>query len=168
MEHGSISIHQLPDLFRALELGNTLPLVRLSEGSPKECKSALDAGAGGVIIPMIENENQLQDIIKFCKWPPIGERGVGFSRANLFGKNFNEYKKETYNTLIIAMIENQSAVKNIDKILSVKGLDAIFIGPYDLSASLKLTGQFDHPRFKKSKKQSLMRAINIILHMAYI
>ena len=64
-------------------------------------------------------------------------------------QNFNEYKKETYNTLIIAMIENQSAVKNIDKILSVKGLDAIFIGPYDLSASLKLTGQFDHPRFKK-------------------
>ena len=62
MEHGSISHAQLPDLFRALELGETLPLVRLVEGTTKECKQALDAGAGGVIIPMVENAKQLENV----------------------------------------------------------------------------------------------------------
>ena len=59
MEHGAVSVHQLPDIFRALELGNTLPLVRVAEGNPKDCKQALDAGAGGIIIPMVESAEQL-------------------------------------------------------------------------------------------------------------
>ena len=90
MEHGSISTHQLPDLFRALEIGNTLPLVRLGQAHPKDCKQALDAGAGGVIVPMIEKAEQLQKIRDACCWPPSGKRGVGFSRANLFGKYFKQ------------------------------------------------------------------------------
>ena len=70
MEHGSISVSQLPDLFRALELGGTLPLVRLTQGHPKDCKQALDAGAGGVIVPMIEDAKQLEDVRDACRWPP--------------------------------------------------------------------------------------------------
>ena len=89
MEHGSISVSQLPDLFRALELGNTLPLARIAQGELKECKQALDAGAGGLIIPMIESAEQLKNTIDYSKWPPSGNRGVGFSRANLFGKKFD-------------------------------------------------------------------------------
>ena len=91
LEHGSIDISQLPDIFRALELGETLPLVRLAEGHPKDCKQALDAGAGGVIVPMVEDAGQLKLIKDFCRWPPSGRRGVGFSRANLFGKFFEDY-----------------------------------------------------------------------------
>ena len=91
LEHGAISIHQLPDLFRALELGNTLPLVRLAQGHSKDCKQALDAGAGGVIVPMVESAEQLIMVRDACCWPPTGNRGVGYSRANLFGKNFDEY-----------------------------------------------------------------------------
>ena len=79
LEHGSISIQQLPDIFRSLELGETLPLVRLAKGSSKDCKQALDAGAGGVIIPNIESSEQLQLIMNACKWPPAGNRGVGLS-----------------------------------------------------------------------------------------
>ena len=91
MEHGSISVDRIPDLFRAIELGGTLPLARIAESKEKDSKQALDAGAGGIIAPMIESVGQLERIINACCWPPIGNRGVGFSRANLFGKNFNEY-----------------------------------------------------------------------------
>ena len=74
LEHGSISISQLPNIFRALELGNTLPLARISEGSPNNCKRALDSGASGLIIPKIESKKQLEFLIMSCKWPPDGFR----------------------------------------------------------------------------------------------
>ena len=150
MEHGAISVHQLPDLFRALELGNTLPLVRLAHGHSKDCKQALDAGAGGVIVPMIKNADQLRKVRDATRWPPSGNRGVAFSRANLFGKNFNEYIKEAKQPLLIAMIEHINAINELDDILKVDELDAILIGPYDLSASMNLTAQFDHPEFAKA------------------
>lgn len=145
MEHGTIGHHQLPDIFRALELGGTLPLVRLAEGNPKDCKHALDAGAGGVIVPMVVSASQLAMIRDACRWPPSGTRGVGFSRANLFGKNFDSYREEAQAPLLVAMIENVKALENLEAILETEGLDAILIGPYDLSASLGLTAQFDHP-----------------------
>jgi len=147
MEHGAISIHQLPDLFRALELGNTLPLARLAKGSPKECKQVLDAGAGGVILPMVENREQLEKVRDACRWPPAGNRGVAFSRANLFGKYFDEYIQEAQQPLLVALIEHYNAVENLDDILQVEGLDAILIGPYDLSASMGLTAKFDDENF---------------------
>ena len=147
MEHGAISIQQLPDLFRALELGNTLPLVRLAQGHPKDCKQALDAGAGGVIIPMVESAEQLEMVKSACQWPPEGNRGVAFSRANLFGKHFDKYIAEAKQPILVAMIEHVNAVENLNDILKVDGLDAILIGPYDLSASMNLTSRFDHPDF---------------------
>ena len=73
LEHGSIGIQQLPDLFRALELGGTLPLARLAEVSSKDCKQVLDAGAGGVIVPMVENAEELVFVRDACRWPPAGK-----------------------------------------------------------------------------------------------
>jgi 2-dehydro-3-deoxyglucarate aldolase len=147
MEHGAVAVDQLPDLFRALELGNTLPLARIAQGHPKDCKQALDAGAGGIIVPMIESAEQLIAVRDACRWPPAGTRGVGFSRANLFGKHFEVYREEAQAPLLIAMIEHHQAVAALEAILEVDGLDAILIGPYDLSASMGLTAQFDHPDF---------------------
>jgi 2-dehydro-3-deoxyglucarate aldolase len=147
MEHGAVAVHQLPDLFRALELGNTLPLARIAHGQPKDCKQALDAGAGGIIVPMIESAAQLIAVRDACRWPPAGTRGVGFSRANLFGKHFEAYREEAQVPLLVAMIEHHRAVAELEAILAVEGLDAILIGPYDLSASMGLTAQFDHPDF---------------------
>lgn len=142
MEHGAIAVHQLPDLFRALELGGTLPLVRLAQGHTKDCKQALDAGAGGVIVPMVESAGQLTQVRDICRWPPAGTRGVGFSRANLFGKHFDAYREEAQAPLLVAMIEQFHALDHLEKILQVEGLDAILIGPYDLSASMGLTAKF--------------------------
>jgi len=147
MEHGSIDTSQLPDLFRALEIGGTLPLARIAEGTPSACKHALDAGAGGVIIPMVEERTQLERMCDACRWPPAGRRGVGFSRANLFGQRFDPYRKEAQSPLLVPMIESCAALEAVDDILSTAGVDAVLIGPYDLSASLGCTGDFGQPRF---------------------
>jgi 2-dehydro-3-deoxyglucarate aldolase len=169
MEHGAIGHHQLPDLFRALELGNTLPLVRLAHGHPKDCKQALDAGAGGVIVPMVETAEQLVEVRDACRWPPSGNRGVGFSRANLFGKYFDEYTKEAQAPILVAMIEHTRAVNNLEAILEVRGLDAILIGPYDLSASMGMTGKFDDQAFvatmNRVKEQCQVRNVPFGVHV---
>jgi 2-dehydro-3-deoxyglucarate aldolase len=148
LEHGAIALHQLPDLCRALELGGTLPFARLASGHPTDCKQALDAGVAGVIVPMIETAAQLRQVRAACSWPPTGTRGVGFARANLFGKRFESYQAEAQAPLLVAMIEHAVAVEALEDILSVEGLDAILVGPYDLSASLGITGRFEEPRFK--------------------
>lgn len=153
MEHGTIGASQLPDLFRALELGGTLPLVRLAQGHPKDCKQALDAGAGGVIVPMVETAEQLVAVRDACRWPPAGTRGVGFSRANLFGKHFDAYREEAQAPLLVAMIEHIRAIENLEGILAVQGLDAILVGPYDLSASMGITGRFDTPEFRAAMER---------------
>ncbi len=159
MEHASIGYSKLPDLCRALELNNTLPLVRLIEGSERECKQALDSGAGGLIIPMIKSAEQLMSSISASCWPPRGTRGVGFSRANLFGKNFETYSNLAQKPLIIAMIENINAIQELDKILDVPGLDSIFIGPYDLSASMGMTGNFKSREFKSTLNEIKLKAM---------
>jgi 2-dehydro-3-deoxyglucarate aldolase len=169
MEHGAISIHQLPDLFRALELGNTLPLVRLAHGHPKDCKQALDAGAGGVIVPMVESAEQLIAVRDACRWPPGGTRGVGFSRANLFGKHFEVYREEAQSPLLVAMIEHSRAVECFEEILAVDGLDAILIGPYDLSASMGITAQFQNNSFidmiDRIKTMCFLKKIAVGVHV---
>ena len=160
LEHGSISISQLPSIFRALELNNTLPFARLSEGNLVNCKRALDAGASGVILPKIETRIQLKNLIDACKWPPNGDRGVGFSRANLYGDRFERYKEEASQPFIVAMIESKLGMENLDDILSVSGLDAILIGPYDLSASLGVTGEINHPYVEGHIKKLLSTCKN--------
>ena len=147
LEHGSISLDQIPDLCRALELGGTLPLARVASNSAKDCKRVLDAGVGGIIVPSVDEAGVLERLRDACRWPPAGLRGVGFSRANLFGKNFREYAKESQAPLLVAQIESSRAVDNLESIASVDGLDAVFVGPYDLSASMGLAGKFDDPSF---------------------
>ena len=96
---------------------------------------------------MIESAEQLLRVRDACRWPPAGRRGVGFSRANLFGKHFEAYAEESQAPLLVAMIEHASAVADLPAILAVEGLDAILVGPYDLSASMGMTGAFDRPEF---------------------
>jgi 2-dehydro-3-deoxyglucarate aldolase len=147
LEHGRYAEDRLPDLFRALVLGGTLPFARLGHVSAYSVKAALEAGAQGLIFPMMENAEQVHQAISWAHYPPRGSRGVGYSPANLFGKNFVSYS-DTFDPFLVVQIEQREAAHQIDAILDVKGVDAIMIGPYDLSASMGLTGQFDHPDFK--------------------
>lgn len=166
LEHGQFSTHQLPDIFRAIELGGTAPFVRVAQACAKDIKQALDAGAKGLIFPMIETSKQLQNGILNSFYTPKGNRGVGYSRANLFGKNFEEYvQKKSQDTVIVAQIEHVRAVENLDEILSVKGLDAIMVGPYDLSGSIGITGQFEHPDFTNIMDSIINKARNMNIPM---
>jgi 2-dehydro-3-deoxyglucarate aldolase len=149
LEHGAFSLENLADIFRALELGGTLPFVRLPQVQPKDIKQALDTGAKGLIFPMIENKTQIENAISWALYPPKGDRGVGYSRANSFGKNFDEYISTSSELVLVAQIEHINAVQNLDEILGVSHLDAIITGPYDLSASMGITAQFEHAEFKK-------------------
>jgi len=147
MEHGSISISQVPNLVRAIQSSGCLPIIRVADHQASHCKAALDAGAGGVLVPDVRSALELVEIISYCAWPPRGKRGVGFSRANLYGKYFDQYRDEAQEPLIVAQIENILAIEDLEQIVKVDGLDAVCLGPYDLSASMGITGEFDHPRF---------------------
>lgn len=156
MEHGSISIETLPNLFRATEKSGCIPFVRLSENNATAIKQVLDAGARGLVVPMINCKEDAEKAVRAAKYPPQGVRGVGFSRANLYGTEFAEYVKRINDELIIVLqIEHIRGVENIDEILSVPGIDACMIGPYDLSGSMNLTGQFKHPEFQKTVRRVL-------------
>lgn len=171
LEHGHFSPQILPDIFRALKLGDTAPFARIAQCDPKDIKQALDAGARGIIIPMVESAAQLQRGIEWAFYPPKGFRGVGYSRANLFGKSFESHLEESLkNTLIVAQIEHIRAVDSLDSILSVEGLDAIMVGPYDLSGSMDLTGRFDEPQFvevmdlisQKARKHDVPMGLHVV------
>ena len=116
------------------------------QGSEKECKQALDSGAGGLIIPMIESADQLKNVMCFSSWPPNGTRGVD-SLEQTFLESILIDMLKRQQPFIVAMIENINALEQLDNILRVKGLDAILIGPYDLSASMNLTAEFEEPKF---------------------
>lgn len=158
MEHGGFSRLNLADLFRALELRGAAPFVRVAENSMINIRSALDAGARGIILPMIESATQLEDALKHIYYPlreggetpRRGARGVGFCRANSFGRQFGEYLECTSReTMVVAQIEHICAVGVLNEILEVPGLDAIMVGPYDLSASMGIPGDFKNPEFEK-------------------
>ena len=138
LEHGRYGEQQLPDIFRAIQLGGTVPMARVGEVSAYAIKAALEAGAQGVILPMIESAAQLRQAIAWAHYPPRGQRGVGYSRANLWGQDFDGYRN-SFDPFIVAQIEHVGAVRAIPEILQLPGLDALMVGPYDLSASMGLT-----------------------------
>ena len=148
MEHGAFTRAILPDIFRAIELGGAAPFARIAQAELRPIKDALDSGARGLIFPMIESRAQLDRAISLSLYPDGGgSRGVGYSRANMYGRDFDAYRDSTKEVLLVAQIENIKAVDQLDSILSHPRLDAIMVGPYDLSGSMGLTGQFDHPDF---------------------
>ena len=169
LEHSNITRHQLPNIFRALELGNTLPLVRIAKPDSFLAIEALEQGAAGIIVPQIRSKSQLSEIKESFSLPPRGTRGMGFNRGNLYGHKFHEYREGLgQEPLLIGMIEHYEAVKNIDEILSV-GIDAALIGPYDLSGSLGCAGDFENPKYlqvlEEYKKGCLRNNVPIGYHI---
>ncbi len=179
MEHGAFTRRDLPDIFRALERWGTLPFVRMVEATKSEIKAALDSGARGLIFPMIESRAQLDEAIGCAMWPgggeyPGGKRGVGFSRANLYGLDFAEHigkdKGPGRDIVLVAQIEHVNAVPELDAIFSHPRLDAYMVGPYDLSASMNLTGDFTNPAFTavldsiqaKAKARSMAMGYHVV------
>jgi 2-dehydro-3-deoxyglucarate aldolase len=130
---------------RLLQAARVPGLLRVADGHESTLKHALDIGAAGVVVPMVNTAQQARAIVSFCKYPPLGSRGVGIVRAQGYGLGFQEYVAHANeSTAVIVQIEHIAAVENIDAILAVPGVDAAFIGPYDLSGSMGRLGQVDH------------------------
>ena len=151
MEHSVITLDIAQDVIRVIELCGVVPLVRVGENDPNLIKRVMDAGAHGVIVPMVNSKEDAEKAVASVQYPPTGSRGVGLARAQKYGVDFEGYKKwNEQESIVIVQIEHIKAVENLEAILSVPGVDGFIIGPYDLSGSLGVPGQFDHPEMLKA------------------
>lgn len=139
-EHGAFNPQQAQTMLQAA--GNCPCVIRVPSDDEVWIKKALDIGAAGIIVPQVHTVEQARQIVNACKYSPHGSRGVGIGRAHKYGLSFEEYiKSANRDTALILQAESRSAIDNINGIATVKGVDAILVGPYDLSASLGKIGQ---------------------------
>lgn len=160
MEHGPGTFENLQNLIRAANVSDVCPIVRVPRGTDIWIDRALDVGAGGILIPQIDNAEQATAAVSTAKFAPIGTRGTcRFVRSAAYGAiEGKHYFKEAQDTMVLLQAEGKKAIDNLNEILSVPGIDVIFIGPYDLSASLGLIGQIDHPKVIELAKQVIIKA----------
>jgi len=154
LEHSVITIREAEELIRVIDLCGVVPLVRLSANDPVQIKRVMDAGAHGVIVPMVNSADQAEQAISALRYPPQGRRGVGLARAQGYGRSFDEYLKwVSEEAVVIVQVEHIEAVNNLEAILAVEGVDGFIVGPYDLSGSLGVPGQFDNPLIKEAMQR---------------
>jgi 2-keto-3-deoxy-L-rhamnonate aldolase RhmA len=145
LEHSVITIREADELIRIIDLCGSIPLVRLSSNDPVQIKRVMDAGAHGIIIPMVNTAEEARKAVESVHYPPAGKRGVGLARAQGYGSGFETYKEWLRReSIVIVQVEHIKAVENLEAIMSVDGVDGFIVGPYDLSGSLGIPGQFDH------------------------
>lgn len=150
LEHTTIDLSTAQNLIAIIQSKGIKALVRVSKNEEVIIKRVLDAGADGVIVPMIKNEEDARQAVGFVKYPPLGNRGVGLGRAQKYGQDFEGYKERLENEIIVvAQIEHIDAIHNLEAIQAVEGIDGTLIGPYDLSASMGKPGQYHLPEVKR-------------------
>lgn len=145
LEHSNISDATILSLMAARQ-NDCRVLIRITEISETVIRHALDLGCDGIIAPRIEHMDEIETLIGYSFYPPIGKRSVGFTPANKFGLKFKDYI-ETFRPLLYPQIESAKGVELAESILSNPHVAGTFIGPYDLSVSLGIPGQFDSPLF---------------------
>jgi 2-keto-3-deoxy-L-rhamnonate aldolase RhmA len=148
LEHSVISIDVAGDLIRTIDLCGVAPLVRLTSNDQNQIKRVMDAGAHGIVVPMVNSPAEASAAVAATRYGPSGTRGVGLARAQGYGvgfQNYFEWQKD--GPVVIVQIEHRVAVERLKEILEVPGVDGFIIGPYDLSCSMGIPGQFDHPDF---------------------
>lgn len=148
-EHGPFMPGDTGPLLQAA--GDCPCLVRVPDAEPVWIKKALDVGANGIIVPQVHDAEQARTMVAAAKYSPAGRRGVGLGRAHCYGRQFESYlRRANTDTVVVLQAESREAINNIDDIVAVDGVDAILIGPYDLSASLGHIGEVTHPEVKKA------------------
>ena len=145
-EHGPADFVHIQMMVQAA--GGRCPcLVRVPENKEVWIKKALDTGCHGVVVPQIKSAAEAKQAVEACLYPPAGQRSVGITRAHSYGMSFQDYVDAANNELtIVLQVEHAQGVQNIESIVSVPGIDAILVGPFDLSGSLNLLGQITHPQ----------------------
>ncbi len=163
MEHTGLQFETLKWLLATCRGLPLEPMVRVPTGNYTYMARALDLGARGLMIPMVEDKNQAENIVESCRYPLKGRRGAAFGFAQCDYQNQAVKPKiNTYNrrNLIIAQIETEKGLKNIDQIASVEGIDVLWVGHFDLSNFLGIPGEFDNPVFTNAMKKVAISARN--------
>ena len=143
-EHSPLDDQLTQQLMQAMSGTAITPLVRVAWNDPVLIKKALDTGAHGVVVPCVNNRQDAELAVKACMYPPRGVRGCGPRRGAVLDPDYDKTANDE--VLVIVQIETEEAVKNAEEILQVEGVDAYYIGPYDLSASMGLLGDLSNPR----------------------
>jgi 4-hydroxy-2-oxoheptanedioate aldolase len=159
MQHGVIGYQQAVHMLTAIATTDTIPLVRVPWLEPGMIMKMLDAGACGIICPMINSRAEAEQLVSVTRYPPLGSRSFGPVRALLAaGADYPYHANQQ--VINFAMIETRAALDHLDEILSVDGLDAVYIGPADLSLALGCSPQFDQ------EEAPVVAAIDFILERA--
>jgi 2-dehydro-3-deoxyglucarate aldolase len=144
-EHGPLETRELLAILQAVS-HKTACIVRVPEAAEVPIKKALDLGAHGIIVPQVNTAEQAANVVRWARYAPEGARGVGLARAHGYGVTFREYVSAANREIAVIMqAEHIRAVENIDAIARTPGVDAVLLGPYDLSASLGKMGEIDDP-----------------------
>jgi len=156
-EHGPHSVEKLQDMVRVAQLHGMGTLVRVPENCEKEILWALDTGADGVLVPMIETASDAANAVKASKYAPIGHRGVALVRSSRYGSlEISSYlNKANEDTFVALQCENTKGLANLEEIASTPGVDMIFFGPFDMSASLGIPGKVDDPKVRDAAARVL-------------
>ncbi len=156
MEHTSIDMRAFHECLLATKGTGVDLLARLPSHESSLAKRVLDAGATGIIVPTVNTAEQAKQVVAMAKYPPEGNRGVSLARSTDFGRNFDErFRRNNDEVIVVVMLEHVDALNNLDAILSVPGIDATLIGPYDLSASMGIAGQLAHPDLVAAQRKIL-------------
>jgi 2-dehydro-3-deoxyglucarate aldolase/4-hydroxy-2-oxoheptanedioate aldolase len=150
MEHAPMDFVHAQMMVQAV--GGRCPcLVRIPENKEVWIKKALDIGFDGIVVPQVKSAAEARQTVEWSLYPPAGRRGVGVSRAHTYGVAFEEYVDSVNDDLtIVLQVEHIEGVQNIESIAGVPGVDAILVGPFDLSGSLDLLGQIGHPKVQEA------------------
>lgn len=158
-EHAMFGWETIQTLSQYARAIGITPLVRVTDLSYPLATRALDAGAIGVIIPRVDTTDQVRNAVSFARYPPLGRRGAGGEGRYGFERRLPADAVEEVNaaTAVIVQVETIEAVERIDEFAAVDGIDVVCVGPQDLSISLGLAGQFDHPTFVEAVEHVMRR-----------
>ena len=158
-EHSPNDIRSIRDQVIALATSDSHPVVRVPIGETWIIKQVLDLGVQTILVPMVETAEQAKELVRACRYPPEGTRGVGYgvSRAGGFGQYDNYGPTADAQICLLVQVETKTGLDNIDDILNVDGVDGVFIGPADLSASMGYLGQTMHPDMQATILRALKR-----------
>lgn len=149
LEHSTISQAEAQRIIAATQGEGSLSIPRIATHNYEMVKRLLDSGADGIMVPLVNTPQEVREILSWCKYPPAGRRSFGVSRAQGYGLDYNRYTKSWNDSfLFFIQIESVEGVSNIEEILAAGGIDGVMIGPYDISGSLGVPGQLDHPKVR--------------------
>ncbi|GAA4465340.1 4-hydroxy-2-oxoheptanedioate aldolase [Nibrella saemangeumensis] len=159
-EHTTMGLETIMAQLQAISGTGTSTVVRVDCNDQTIIKRVLDTGPDGILIPSVNTREEAEKAIKFTKYPPLGERGIGLARAQGYGLRLGDYIKSANDEVAtIFMIEHVTAVQNINEILQVEGLDGVIIGALDLAGSMNLQNDLGNPQIE-AEIQKVLQACN--------